>query len=104
MLVLVSVVDALATMQRGQHAADIIAIAAMERSPLAGGAGEVDEPALQQLAKTQGVDLLAVDTTSWPLEVGIRIRAGPYTPFLGFWAGPILASRAEVIPPPEASG
>lgn len=100
MLLLVTAVDALATLQRGQHAADIIAIAAMERSPLAGGTGSVDQAVLTQLATSQGVTLRDVDTTSWPLEVGIRVRAGPHTPLARIWAGPECSSRAEVIPPP----
>lgn len=104
MLTLVAAVDAVATMQRGQHAADILAIAAMERSPLAGGAGTVDDLALRQLAKTQGVHLHAVDTASWPLEVGIQVRAGPVTLLKGLWAGPILTARAEVIPPTDTAG
>lgn len=104
MLVLVAVVDAVATMQRAQHAADMIAIAAMERSPLAGGSGTVDESTLRQLAKTEGVELRAVDTASWPLEVGVTVRAGPYTPALRFWAGPVLNARAEVVPPPSDEG
>lgn len=100
-LALVALVDALAAVQRGQHAADILAIAAMERSPLAGGVGSVDPAALNRLAARQGVKVMTVDTAGWPLEVGVRIRASPSSLLAGFWDGPEAAARAEVVPPPD---
>ena len=104
-LVLVATVDALATANRGQHGADILAIAAMEASPLAGGAGQVNRPHLDRLARRHGVILDQVDTTGWPLRVRVTIRAEPDGLLQSVWSGVHHSSTAEVVPPtPTGNG
>lgn len=97
-LIMVAVVDVVATKQRGQHVADMIAVAAMQHSPLTGGSGEVDREALGTIAKGQKTSLLAVDTTGWPLTVRITIRAQPYGLLNGILTGAAFTSTAEVVP------
>lgn len=99
MVLVIASMDVIATMHRAQHGADMLAIAALEASPLAGGKGEVNHAALTHLAQTHDVALTKVDTTGWPLEVAVTIRAQPRTIMHTVWAGPTITQGAELVSP-----
>ncbi|WP_336250762.1 hypothetical protein [Stomatohabitans albus] len=92
--------DALSTYQHGQHVADMMAVTLMQESPLVGGVGTPDRGLLTRIAIHEHVQVINVDTTGWPLEIRVHIRAEPTGVLRGLWSGVLAEGAAEVIPPP----